>query len=432
MRSSRFIVWLSMLMMMMAFMLAACTSEPIKQQQTSTVEGPPESVEDEEEGQTITLVTPDTAMKAPEEKSKYQIHTRLTDFQLLNESTGIAWGITNTELRLYQTQDYGETWVDISPSSNVQFVDKLEYGKDIVFTDKKHGWIIRNKQRSAETILLNTTDGGDTWKLSSLPETGVVTAMSFVSSQQGWIMAKGDLSRGSEEKSLFRTSNNGGLWEEVMQNTEYPTSRVPGSVIPRTGSIIGLTFTDSLVGFATIREMQSSKLYITRDGGQKWKSSGQIFKSKLLDRCSSIFAGAPKFLGRGSNGSEVYIPVTCVKDDQASYLGYFTADTGKSWNLVSFPMTGDTGKGSIQPVFRRLHDGWRMVNGIVYHTNDMGKTWKPFPRSKLLNDNLAKYPNVVKLQFTSSDVGWMLIETTDKNRSRLMKSSDGGETWQGL
>lgn len=68
MRSSRFIVWLSMLMMM-AFMLAACTSEPIKQQQTSTVEGPPESVEDEEEGQTITLVTPDTAMKAPEEKA---------------------------------------------------------------------------------------------------------------------------------------------------------------------------------------------------------------------------------------------------------------------------------------------------------------------------------------------------------------------------
>lgn len=66
MKSSRFIFWLSMLMMM-ALMLAACTSEPIKQQQTSTVEDPPESVE-EEEGQTITLVTPDTAMKAPEEK----------------------------------------------------------------------------------------------------------------------------------------------------------------------------------------------------------------------------------------------------------------------------------------------------------------------------------------------------------------------------
>ena len=101
------------------------------------------------------------------------------------------------------------------------------------------------------------------------------------------------ISRGSEEKSLFHTSNNGGLWDEIMQNTEYPTSRIPGSVIPRTGSVIGLTFTDSLVGFATIREMQSSKLYITRDGGQKWKSSGQVFKSKLLDACGSVLPGLP-------------------------------------------------------------------------------------------------------------------------------------------
>lgn len=67
--SRRFIFWLGMLMMIV-FTLAACTSEPIKQQQqTSTVEDPPESIEDEEEGQTITLVTPDTAMKAPEEKA---------------------------------------------------------------------------------------------------------------------------------------------------------------------------------------------------------------------------------------------------------------------------------------------------------------------------------------------------------------------------
>ena len=166
----------------------------------------------------------------------------------------------------------------ISPSSNVQFVDKLEYGKDIVFTDKKHGWIIRNKQRSAETILLNTTDG-ETPGSFFAPETGVVTAMSFVSSQQGWIMAKGDLSRGSEEKSLFRTSNNGGLWKRSCRIRSILHPVFPAR-IPRTGSIIGLTFTDSLVGFATIREMQSSKLYITRDGGQKWKSSGQIFKSK--------------------------------------------------------------------------------------------------------------------------------------------------------
>lgn len=431
MRSSRFTFWLGMLMIL-TWMLAACTSEPIKQQHTAPTEAPPESVEDIEEGQTITLVTPDTATKAPEEKNKYQIHTRLTDFHLINESVGIAWGITDTALRLYKTEDNGDTWVDIFPSSNVQFMDKLEYGKEIVFTDKNHGWIVRNKQRSTETILLNTTNGGETWKLSSLPRTGAVSGMSFVSSREGWIMAKGELSLGAEEKTLFLTRNNGESWEEVMQNSEYPISRIPGSVIPRTGSVMGLMFTDPNVGFVTIREMQYSKLYITRDGGQKWKPSGQVFQSKRLNSCGSVFAGTPVFLGNGSNGKEVYIPVSCIKDDQVSYMGYFTADTGKSWNLVSFPMTGDPGQGTIPPVFYRLEDGFRMVNGIVYHSRNMGKTWTAFPKSKLLADNLKKYPNVVKLQFTSPDVGWMLIETMDKKRSRLMKTSNGGRSWQGI
>ncbi|GAB6930224.1 hypothetical protein JCM10914A_42070 [Paenibacillus sp. JCM 10914] len=436
MKSRRFIFWFCMLVVM-AFLLAACTSESIKQQQLSSDEEPPEVIEEEaqediDKGQTITLVTPDTVMKAPEEKSKYQIHTRLTDFHLLSESTGVAWGITDAALRLYRTQDYGETWVDISPSSNVPFGGKLVYGKDIVFTDKDHGWIIRNKQGSAETVLLNTSNGGESWKISSIPGTGEVTALSFVSPQQGWILSTDDLTRGSEQKSLYRTTNSGGLWNQIMQNSEYSSASVPGSVIPRTGSVIGLTFTDATVGFATIREIQSSKLYITRDGGEKWKSSGQVFKNKQLDACGNVTTGAPKLLGGRGNSIEVYIPVTCAKNDQSGYFGYFTGDAGKSWNLVSFPNQGIAREGSLQPVFRRVYDGHRMVNGIIQHSSDMGRTWKAYPRSKLLADNLANYPNVVKLQFVSSDVGWMLIETDDKKRSRLMKSSDGGVTWQGI
>lgn len=431
MRPRRFLLRLSTLAFIVC-MLASCTSEPVKKQQQPSTEGPPEPIMQdaaEEEGQVITLVTPETSQKAPEEKSKYQIHTRLTDFHLLSETTGIAWGITNASLRLYQTQDYGETWMDISPSSNVEFGSKLVYGKDIVFTDKDHGWIIRNMQGSTETVLLHTSDGGKSWKISALPKSGTVTALSFVSSEQGWIMASGSSSKGLEEKLLYRT-NDGIVWHEVMQNTEYPRTRIPGTVIPRTGSMIGMRFTNPQVGFATVQELQSSKLYITRDGGSQWKSSAQVFQSDSLDRCGSVYAGTPQALG--FVGEEVYIPVVCMVKDAPKYMGYFTADAGRSWNLVSFPMTGDPNKGSIQPVFRRLHDGWAMVHGIVYHTTDMGRNWKPYPRDELLTSNLKKYPKVVKMQFISSDVGWLLIETEDKKRSRLMMSTDGGVSWQGL
>jgi hypothetical protein len=62
----------------------------------------------------------------------------------------------------------------------------------------------------------------------------------------------------------------------------------------------------------------------------------------------------------------------------------------------------------------------------------MVRNLKPYPRDELLTSNLKKYPKVVKMQFISSDVGWLLIETEDKKRSRLMMSTDGGVSWQGL
>ncbi|MEK3735298.1 YCF48-related protein [Paenibacillus sp. FSL M8-0334] len=429
MKARGFTFWIR-IMTIIPILLSACSSEqaqPQPEPQPQSLEQtPPEAAE---EGQTITIVTPETAQNPAEEKNQYQIHTRLTDFHLLNESTGIAWGLTNNALRLYLTEDYGVTWVDISPSENVKFTDKLEYGRDIVFPDKDHGWIIRNQRGGAGTVLLNTDDGGDTWSISSLPERGSVMAVAFASARLGWIMSSEKSFGYAQDKTLFQTDDNGRSWDKVMQNSDYPSANIPSTVMPQSGRVIGMDFSNANVGLATVKDTHLSRLYITRDGGQKWSSSAQVFNSTSLNRCEDITPGKPKFLG---NRTDAYIPVTCYTEDRTSYFGYFTADSGKSWNLVPFERIGDMENGSIQPVFRRLYDGWKMANGIVYHTTDMGKNWKPFPRDKLLTQNLGNYPRVVKLQFFSSKVGWLLIETHDQKRSRLMKSTDGGVTWQGI
>ena len=184
-------------------MITACSPAREAKPQTPTkpvIQPEKESVED---GQTITVVVPEASRDSHE--SKYQIQTRLTDFHMLGESTGIAWGLTNTSLRLYITEDYGETWVNISPSSNVKFLQKVVYGRDIVFTDRQNGWIVRAGQGSTETMLLNTTDGGNDWKFSSLPKAGKVEAISFTSPMHGWLMSSGKSSSSSQEKTLYRT-----------------------------------------------------------------------------------------------------------------------------------------------------------------------------------------------------------------------------------
>ncbi|WP_152669230.1 WD40/YVTN/BNR-like repeat-containing protein [Paenibacillus sp. DMB20] len=364
---------------------------------------------------------------APDVKSKYQIQTRLTDFHMLNESTGIAWGLTNTSLRLYLTEDYGETWVNISPASNVKFAEKLVYGRDLVFTDRKNGWIVRSGRGSTEPMLLNTTDGGREWKLSSLPNAGEITAISFTSSRNGWIMTAGETAPGSQEKLLYRTQDNGETWKTVMQNSEYPASRVPGTVIPRTGLITGMTFADSNTGFATVKEMRGFKLYATKDGGSKWKSLDQVFQDDQMNKFQSYSPDDPGFLGSTAG---VWVPVTCYAGNKIKYKGYFSKNGGKSWELVSFPLSPKTLDGNIAPVFRRFNEGWSVVDGIVYSSNDMGKTWTAYERDPGLAKNLERYPIISKMQFASPDVGWMLVETADESRSRLLLSMDGGATWR--
>lgn len=415
-----------LMLFIFVLLLTACTSTsseptPLKH---STAKQEPESVED---GQTLTVVTPETANKPPEEKSKYQIQTRLTDFHMLSESEGIAWGVTKTSLRLYLTEDFGETWVDISPSPNINFEDKLVYGRDIVFTDKDHGWIVRNGVGSQDTMLLNTNDGGNEWKLSSLPDADKVTALSFTSSMNGWIMASAEATPGSEEKTLFRTSNKGDHWANIMQNSNYSASSTPSTVIPRTGLMGGMTFANSYTGFATVRETQGSKLYISRDGGENWNSSKLVFQNDQMKKCKSYTPGVPKFLG-GAN--DVWVPVTCQNDKSTEYAGYFSSDSGLSWQFVSFPLKPKTMTGTLSPVFRRHDEGWSIIDGIVYRSENLGKTWTPYPEDPELAKHLEEYPIVSKMEFASSDVGWMLVETADKKRSRLLLSMNGGETWR--
>ncbi|WMT42978.1 hypothetical protein RE628_12275 [Paenibacillus sp. D2_2] len=171
--------WYTLIVIITAaiMLLTACSSN-------SPATEPKDKAEElSEEGQTLTVINPDSAgnkaaADSPvNETNKYEIQTRLTDFQLLGASTGLAWGITHSELRLYMTNDNGETWTNISPATLVLFSSNPQYGKDIYFENPTHGWIIRNFSESGEAIVLRTIDGGITWKITSLPKANEVASV---------------------------------------------------------------------------------------------------------------------------------------------------------------------------------------------------------------------------------------------------------------
>ncbi|MFP4976179.1 YCF48-related protein [Paenibacillus sp. CN-4] len=416
--------WLLVPLVLILF-LTACTSSPAPE--PSPVPKPTASPE---EGQTITLITPDAANIDAENNAKYQIQTRLTDFQLLSETEGLAWGVTKNSLRIYLTRDNGQTWTNISPSPTIQFASNPVYGKDIFFTDVKHGWMIREASGVTETVVLRTRDGGQTWNVSSLPATASVSSIYFDTSKRGWLMSVWDGTALRENKTLFRTQDGGATWSPVMQNQDIKPG-VRQTFIPVQGLTKGLAFRNARSGFAVVQDDRLPKLYSTSDGGAEWTEGPGLPPLILPGGCDRVAAGMPDFFA-GTTASG-WIPLACEQGETTAYHGIFTADGGESWKLASFSLGAGSGVNrAVPPTFLNASMGWALKNDLLLHTVDQGRTWTPLPPSKILQDKLAEYPEIVKLQFFSKEVGWLLIQKSDKRRSLLLQTTNGGVNWHVL
>ncbi|MWV42353.1 hypothetical protein GRF59_01805 [Paenibacillus sp. HJL G12] len=413
--------------------LSACSSseeETVMPDAAPAIQDSAEATADQ--GQTLTMVTPDTVKQSSKDSGKYQIQTKLADFQLLSETKGIAWGLTRNELRLYLTEDNGQTWVNISPSANVQFPSNPRYGKNIYFTDPMNGWIVRDPSGMSETIILHTNDGGESWDIASIPQKNKISALTFSSPQRGWLMTSEDSTPGKELKVLYRTDDGGSAWKIVMQNTEFnPNKSNLTSPIPHLGYMLGINFVDSMTGFAAVQELGEPKLYRTSDGGGKWTSGPSFFNREKFKNCVSYVSDSPQFFDtERKNG---WISIGCKIGDTIKYNGYFTNDSGVTWNFANFGLAKSEGLNqTLRPNFISPTEGWALIGSLLYHTVDQGKTWGIVSDNEIIKDKLQEYPEVVKLQFSSSKVGWMLVQNNEQKSSRLLQTIDGGVTWRVL
>ena len=411
------------LVLLTVLTVAACSSPPPEPVPTA------QPTEAPEEGQTITIITPDAENVDTVNAPKYQIQTKLTDFELLSTSEGIAWGVTKNSLRLYLTHDNGETWANISPSANIQFSSNPVYGKNIFFTDPNNGWIIRGAYGITETIVLRTHDGGVNWKVSSLGDANPVSSIFFISPKRGWVLTTWDSSSYKESKALYSTINGGATWSAIMQNEQY-SPITPNPSIPIPGVITGMLFSNNRFGIAALQTSALPKIYTTNDGGLNWRAGQSFLVNPQLEDCDRVITGKPHFFGDTSMG---WMPVGCQldKDNSVTFHGYFTSNGGAIWKFKSFTLNRQVGVNrTTPPVFLNSSMGWALKDNVLFQTKDQGTIWSPLPINKVLQSKLKEYPEVVKLQFFSENLGWLLLEKKEDKKSILLESTNGGISWR--
>ncbi|MCL6563191.1 MAG: hypothetical protein K6U87_09305 [Firmicutes bacterium] len=116
-----------------------------------------------------------------------------------------VWNQTqNPELKqavVYRTDDGGSVWVpgrpiDLAPS---------ETEPPTSWVSRSDGWMVVGPH-----TLVRTTNGGQTWIRSRVPESRVITGVDFISPQIGWVWSAG---RGGW--TLWRTADGGAHWTEI-------------------------------------------------------------------------------------------------------------------------------------------------------------------------------------------------------------------------
>ncbi len=429
--SKSLLIWISLV-----FLLSACSSAGSDNALMSEAVREQLQNSKEDQGQTITLKqTTDSNINqragGRPDISEYKIQTRLTDFQLLSASAGVAWGITRNELRIYVTQSNGKTWDNVSPAKTVSFSEPPVYGSSIFFLNQKNGWVARNANGVGQTLILHTVDGGQNWNVATFNDNGTVLGMYFINEKTGWVMTSTDESNHQKGKAFYRTEDGGDSWTRLMKSSSSINSAdQTTNELPQSGTLIGMSFRDNKHGFITLEKDGQPSLYTTADSGKTWTASAS-FLSKEVKSCDRITTGKPQFYGTSKTSG--WMNIGCVKGTQTSYSGYFTEDGGKTWTHVAYTLKPQTGiNQTMGPTFLNRKQGWSLIDGIIYTTQDQGHTWKALPANDTLQKTIANYPEMAKLQFFSKDVGWLLVAKNEERRSLLMQTTDGGKSWHVL
>lgn len=252
----------------------------------------------------------------------------------------------------------------------------------VYFLDAKHGWIA-----GSNGTLLNTSDGGETWRAAAKPAEDNLRDVFFTDEKNGWLLVERNvlkLKSATEERSyLLRTTDGGATWERTGI---FPINKTASPQFTR------LLFSDDRRTVWVVGE--SGSLY-RLENNQIWQK--QAPPTRFLLRGGAIFNEREAILiGAG-----------------ATIL--HTADGGGIWHSANVYAAENARFNSVFFATRSL--GWAVGSaGKIFASADGGKTWRA--------QNSGTIADLFDVRFVAPNEGWAAGDG-----GAVLHTIDGGNTW---
>ena len=275
---------------------------------------------------------------------------------------------------------------------------------DFHFFDTNRGFAITDDSK-----LLETTDGGTSWKTVPLPSKNGLNSISFTNDSIGWI--------GTQSGTPFKTEDGGKSWQSHDQPLIWRTHDIEfvdankGFVVGFWGMIgktidAGKTWTmetrEDLIPLNEIFFLDNQHGWMvgydglilwTNDGGEIWNevkvNTSEITDVHFIDKDIGYAVGVQGYLAKSSDG-------------------------GKTWEQLSIDYKGNI----VDVTFTSPEKGFISTISDLLITNDGGTTWQSVGFEEDLGGVYRK------IQFIDEKIGVAMGDS-----GTLIKTTDGGENW---
>jgi len=313
-------------------------------------------------------------------------------------ASGAGWVLRGGQL--WQTEDGGASWLNITPRA-------AETGQvlGVQFLDAKNAWLVHRSVGAGSPgsiSVLNTADGGMTWRAVPLPldpdgaSTIAEAYPQFIDAETGWVALKLQSGSNFSLGRLFATRDGGLTWGERPLPLGEP-----------------VRFVDPLRGF-TAGGPLGDQLYRTLDGGLTWEE--QSLPGLSLEGSDDFSIGLPEF----ENERDGWLPVTLTGGPAARLAVLRTSEGGATWDLDTLlEFESDLAPGESVPFALSENGTWKAADPGA------ARLYVSIPGGVIPSvGSPGSAGNIVALDFAPGGYGWVLVQ---EGVCTGFKQSGGGE-----
>jgi len=303
---------------------------------------------------------------------------------------------------VWKTTNAGTTWTPIFDDQPVYSIGDVT----IAPSNSNIIWVGTGENNGGRHIsfgdgVYKSVDGGQTWKNMGLSKSEHVSDIIIHPTNPDivWVSAQGPLWSGGGERGLYKTTDGGETWKQVLTPADKWTGVTSLLIDPRNpDKLYAATWARQRSIGAYVGTNERAGIHTSNDGGETWTE----LKTGLPE-------GNMGKIGMAISPMNPDVIYATIETDNRGGGFYRSADQGASWTKMSDEVGGGTGPHYYQEIFADQHQFDRVYIASNYSkvSDDGGKTWTPInTKRKHVDDHaMAFHPTDPDFVLMGSDGG---------------------------